>query len=314
MRVLTPQIQTSQKGERMFKTHSTRRATLAATFGLAAALVGGSVMPVMAQDAKPVKIGWSAWSDAEFVTKLAAKVLTDELDTKVELVQTDVAPLYQGVSRGDIDLMMMAWLPQTHADYFDKVKNRVETLGTVYDGAKLGWVVPAYIPESEIASIEDLKKPEVQEKLAGKIDGIDPGAGLTRLSEKAVKDYALDDYKLQISSEAGMLTSVDRAYRGEKWFVATSWSPHWMFGKYKLRYLTDPKKSLGEAEHVDVIARKDFKSENPKVAEFFARMKLPISDLEAAMFTAQETSYDEAVAKYIKDHPDQIKTWVGEEG
>ncbi|MBB6510057.1 glycine betaine/proline transport system substrate-binding protein [Rhizobium soli] len=287
--------------------------TLAA-LGLAATLIGGSVTATMAQDAKPVKIGWSAWSDAEFVTKLAAKLIKDELGTEVELVQSDVAPLYQGVSRGDLDAMMMAWLPQTHADYYDKVKDKVETLGTVYDGAKLGWVVPAYIPESEIASIEDLKKPEVQKKLSGIVQGIDPGAGLTRLSEKAVKDYGLDDYKLQISSEAGMLTTVDRAMRSEKWFVATSWSPHWMFGKYKLRYLTDPKKSLGEAEHVDVLARKDFKTENPKVAGFLSRMKLPIADLEAGMFTAQETSYDEAVAKYIKDHPDQVKAWVGEEG
>lgn len=302
----------------MLKTFSiastTRRATLGATLGLAAALVAGSALPTMAQDNKPVKLGYAAWSDAEFVTKLAAKLIKDELGTEVKLVQTDVAPLYQGVSRGDLDAMMMAWLPQTHADYFAKVKDKVETLGTVYDGAKLGWVVPAYIPESEIASIEDLKKPEVQKKLSGTIQGIDPGAGLTRLSQQAVKDYALDDYKLQISSEAGMLTTVDRAMRGEKWFVATSWSPHWMFGKYKLRYIADPKKSLGEAEHVDILASKDFKTDNPKVAGFLSRMNLPLSDLEAAMFNAQETSYDEAVEKYINDHPDQIKTWIGDEG
>ena len=299
----------------MFKSlSSTRRTTLAATLGLAASLLAGSALPTMAQDVKPVKLGYAAWSDAEFVTKLAAKLIKDELGADVKLVQTDVAPLYQGVSRGDIDAMMMAWLPATHADYFAKVKDKVETLGTVYDGAKLGWVVPTYIPESEIASIEDLKKPEVQEKLSATIQGIDPGAGLTRLSQQAVKDYALDDYKLQISSEAGMLTTVDRAMRGEKWFVATSWSPHWMFGKYKLRYIADPKKSLGEAEHVDILARKDLRAENPKVAEFLSRMKLPIGDLEAAMFDAQETSYDDAVVKYIKDHPDQIKVWLGNEG
>lgn len=295
----------------MLKTFSaTRRATLGATLGLAAALVAGSALPTMAQDTKPVKIGWAAWSDAEFVTKLAAKLIKDELGQEVELVQSDVAPLYQGVSRGDLDAMMMAWLPVTHADYYGKVEDRVENLGSVYEGAKLGWVVPAYIPESEISSIEDLKKPEVQKKLAGTVQGIDPGAGLTRLSEKALKDYGLDGYKLQISSEAGMLTTVDRANRGEKWFVATSWSPHWTFGKYKLRYLEDPKKSLGEAENIDVLARKDFKTDNPKVAGFLSRMKLPIADLEAAMFNAQETSYDAAVEKYIQDHPDQIKAWL----
>ncbi|KKX33089.1 glycine betaine ABC transporter substrate-binding protein [Rhizobium sp. LC145] len=281
------------------------------TMSLAAVLFGSATTGAMAQDAKPVKIGWAAWSDAEFVTKLAAKLIKDELGQEVELVQTDVAPLYQGVSRGDLDAMMMAWLPQTHADYFAKVKDKVETLGTVYDGAKLGWVVPKYVPEDAIASIEDLKKDDVKEQLGNQVLGIDPGAGLTRLSEQAIKDYGLDDYKLQISSEAGMLTSVDRAMRSEKWFVATSWSPHWMFGKYELRYIEDPNKSLGEAEHVDILARQGFKEDNPKVAEFLSRMKLPISDLEAAMFNAQETSYDAAVEKYITDHPDQVKAWLG---
>jgi glycine betaine/proline transport system substrate-binding protein len=293
----------------MFKT----LASFGATITLAAALVSGTATASFAQDAKPVKIGWAAWSDAEFVTKLAAKLIKDKMGREVDLVQTDVAPLYQGVSRGDLDVMMMAWLPQTHADYFAKVKDKVDTLGSVYEGAKLGWVVPTYIPESEIASIEDLKKPEVQKKLKNTVQGIDPGAGLTRLSQDALKTYGLDDYKLQISSEAGMLTTVNRAERSKDWFVATSWSPHWMFGKYDLRYIADPKKALGEAEHVDVLARKGFRQENAEVAGFLSRMKLPIADLEKAMFTAQETSYDEAVAAYIKDHPDQIKAWVGKE-
>jgi glycine betaine/proline transport system substrate-binding protein len=283
------------------------------TMSLAAGIATGTFSPALAQDKAPVKIGWAAWSDAEFVTKLAAKLIKDELGHDVELVQTDVAPLYQGVSRGDLDAMMMAWLPETHADYFAKVKGKVTTLGTVYDGAKLGWVVPKYIPEDAIASIEDLKKDDVKAKLKGRIDGIDPGAGLTRLSEKAVTDYALDGYKLQISSEAGMLTTVDRAIRKEDWFVATSWSPHWMFGKYELRYIDDPKGALGKAEHVDILARKGFEKDNPDVAGFLSRMKLPIGDLEAAMFDAQETSYENAVDQYIANHPDQIKTWLAKE-
>ncbi|WP_029620081.1 glycine betaine ABC transporter substrate-binding protein [Pseudorhizobium marinum] len=283
------------------------------SMGLAAAMASSVATTALAQDGTPVKIGWSAWSDAEFATKLAAKLIEDELGQDVELVQTDVAPLYQGVSRGDLDLMMMAWLPQTHADYYARVKDDVETIGTVYDGAKLGWIVPNYIPEDMISSIEDLSKDEVKEKLDSTIQGIDPGAGLTRLSQQAVKDYGLDDYNLQISSEAGMLTTVDRAMRSEDWFVATSWSPHWMFGKYDVRYIEDPKKSLGEAEHVDILARKGFQEDRPEVAAFLSRMKMPIADLEAGMFNAQETSYEEAVAQYIEDHPDQVDAWVGKD-
>lgn len=280
------------------------------TISLAAGILSGTFASALAQDKPPVKIGWAAWSDAEFVTKLAAKLIKDEYGQDVELVQTDVAPLYQGVSRGDVDAMMMAWLPETHAEYFARVKDKVTTLGTVYDGAKLGWVVPKYIPEDVVASIEDLNKDEVKEKLKSRIEGIDPGAGLTRLSEQAVTAYQLEGYKVHISSEAGMLTSVDRAVRKQEWFVATSWSPHWMFGKYELRYLDDPKGALGKAEHIDVLARKDFEKDNPDVAAFLSRMKLPIGDLEAAMFLAQETSYDQAVENYINEHPDQIKAWL----
>lgn len=292
----------------------TRRTTLAATLGLAAALLATSALPTMAQDAQTVKLGYAPWSDAEFITKLAAKVMTDKLGQKVELIQTDVAPLFQGVSRADLDAILMAWLPVTHADYYGKVKDKVETLGTIYGGARQGWVVPAYVPESEIASFEDLKKPEVQEKLSGRIQGTEPGAGLTRMSQQALKDYALDGYTLQISSEAGMLSAVDRAYRTEKWFVATAWSPHWMFGKYKMRYIDDPKKAIGGTEHVDILSRKDFKTDNPKVADFLSRMTLQLADLEAGMSDAQDTSFDEAVARFIENHPEQIKTWVGEEG
>ncbi len=278
-----------------------------------AALLAGTMATsaFAASDAKVVKIGWAPWSDAEFVTKLAAKLIQDNLDQKVELVQTDVAPLYQGVSRGDLDAMMMAWLPATHADYYKRVEGKVEDLGPLYEGAKLGWVVPAYVPESDIKSIEDLKKAEIHEKLKGQIQGIDPGAGLTRLSEETVKKYGLN-YKLQISSEAAMLTTVDRSTRSEGWFVATAWSPHWMFGKYKLRYLEDPEGALGAAEHVNALARKGFKEDNPKVASLLEKMNIPLADLEKAMFEAQETSYDKAVDKYIADNPDRIKEWLAE--
>lgn len=281
-------------------------AKLGFTALVASAITAGAAF---AQETKTVKIGWAPWSDAEFVTKLAAKLIEDNLGQKVELVQTDVAPLYQGVSRGDIDAMMMAWLPETHADYYKRIEDKVDNLGPLYQGAKLGWIVPTYIPESEISSIEDLKKPEIREKLKGEIQGIDPGAGLTRLSQEAIEKYGLD-YKLNISSEAAMLTTVDRATRTDGWFVATSWSPHWMFGKYKLRYIDDPQEALGGAEHIDAIARKGLKEDNPEVVALLTNMSIPIAELETAMFEAQETSYEQAVEKYIANNPDRIKEWL----
>jgi glycine betaine/proline transport system substrate-binding protein len=276
-----------------------------ATILLAAGLtVGGA-----AQAADKIKIGWTAWSDAEFVTKLAAKLLQDELGYEVELLQTDIAPQYQGISTGDIDVMLMSWQPTTHEDYVKKVGEKAFDLGLLYTDAKLGWVVPAFVPEDQVKTIEDLTKPEVKEKLDGTITGIDPGAGLMRLSKQAIDDYGLD-YELQVSSGAGMTAALERAVRRDEWIVVTGWSPHWMFGKYDLRYLEDPKGVLGKAERVHAYARNGFYQDHIEAASFLSRMQIPVGQLEAAMFKAQETSYEEAVDAYIAENPKRVKYWV----
>ncbi|WP_462322554.1 glycine betaine ABC transporter substrate-binding protein [Halochromatium sp.] len=259
---------------------------------------------------KTIKIGWTAWSDAEFVTKLTKRILEDEMGYEVELLQTDIAPQYQGVASGDLDVMLMSWLPGTHGDYLEKVCNDVVPLGILYTHARLGWAVPAYVPEDMVSSIEDLKKDEVKEKLDETITGIDPGAGLTRLSKEAVKDYELDDYELQISSGAGMTAALERAVRRNEWIVVTAWSPHWMFGAYDLRYLEDPKAVLGSFERVVALARNGFYQDDIDAASFISRIQIPIDDLQAAMYDAQETSYEDAVTKYIENNQDRINYWV----
>jgi glycine betaine/proline transport system substrate-binding protein len=257
-----------------------------------------------------VRIGWTAWSDAEFVTKLANRILEDRMDQDVELVQTDIAPQYQGVASGDIDVMLMSWQPGTHADYIDKVGDKIVNLGQLYDHARLGWVVPSYVPEDQLSSIPDLKQDAVREKLDGTITGIDPGAGLTRLSKEAVKEYNLDDYDLQISSGAGMTASVKRAVENDEWIVATGWSPHWMFGRWDLRYLEDPKNVLGSFEHIDAVAREGFYQDNIEAATMLSRMRIPLKDLQASMYEARQTSYDEAVQNFLDDNEKRVEYWV----
>ena len=260
--------------------------------------------------ADDIQIGWTAWSDAEFVTRLAERVIEDEMGYSVDLIQTDIAPQYQGLASGDIDMMLMAWLPGTHADYMERVGQDVVNLGPLYGNARLGWVVPDYIPEDELGSIEDLKKDSVRDKLNGRITGIDPGAGLTRLSEEAMETYGLDGYNLQISSGAGMTSALERAIRRDEWIVVTGWSPHWKFGAHDLRYLEDPEGALGSFERIHALAREGFAEEYHDVAMMISRMHLDLEVLEDAMFYAQENSYAEAVDRFIEDNPKYVQYWV----
>jgi len=275
----------------------------AATVALASTPLGA-----LAQ-AKPIRIGWTAWSDAEVVTNVAKLVLEQRLGQKVELVMTDVALQYAALQRGQIDLMLMAWLPGTHKSYWEKVKDDVENLGVLYSDAKLGWAVPADIPVSTLRTIDDLKKPEVREKLSGQVQGIDAGAGLMKLSEAAIKTYGLD-YKLLTASDAAMVSALDRAIQRKQWIVVTTWSPHWMFSQYKLRYLEDPKQALGGAESIHALARKGFSADFPKAAAFVRNMKISLADLESVMLKARDSNAAKEAAVYVAAHGDVVNRWL----
>ena len=269
------------------------------------------ISTAQAADKLPLRIGWTAWSDAEAVTRLAARILESRLDQPVELVLLDIGIQYQGLANGDIDAMLMAWLPLTHKPYMDKVGDQVVNLGPLYTRARLGWVVPDYIPEDRLNSIEDLKDPEVMRQLDKKINGIDPGAGLMQASEKTIEDYGLDRYRLISSSGAGMTAALSRAINRQQWIVVTGWSPHWMFSRWKLRYLEDPQGSLGGRERIHALVRKGFSQDFPiEITEFLTRMYLPLDELEALMDRANDTSYDEAVNEYISNHPQRVDYWI----
>lgn len=225
---------------------------------LAIGLVAGCGTAAPKQDAtkpsanKTVDIGYVSWAEDVAVSNVW-KVLLEEKGYQVNLKSLEVAPLYVGLSKGDLDVFMDAWLPTTHKTYWDKYKDKLDDYGIWYKGeAKMGVVVPNYV---DLKSIEDLKAKKDQ--FAGKIVGIDPGAGIMKAAKKSNEDYGLG-YEVVQSSETAMLATLDKAYRDKKPIAITGWSPHWMFAKYDLKYLEDPKKSFGEAEEIHTLANKEF--------------------------------------------------------
>ena len=106
-------------------------------------------------EGQKLKLAYVAWDSEIASTHVVKEVLEQKLKYQVEMSQVEAGPMWIGVSNGDIDGMVAAWLPTTHADYYNKLKDQVEDLGPNMIGTKLGLVVPTYM---EIDSIEDLKK------------------------------------------------------------------------------------------------------------------------------------------------------------
>ncbi|MDR9877346.1 glycine betaine ABC transporter substrate-binding protein [Pseudomonas allii] len=260
-------------------------------------VLGASAALSHAQEKPPVRIGWVNWSDTEITVKLASTALQEHLKQPVKLVMADIGIQFQALANGNIDLIPMVWLPSTHKAFYDKYKDRLEDLGVLYEG-RIGMAVPTSVPVAEVASVEDLNKPGIREKLDGKIFTSEVGNGQYKLTVKAIEDYQLVGYKLVGSSESGMLNELDRNLKRDKWSLVNAWSPHWMFSKWSLRYLDDPKRIFGGAEQIHAMARKGFSQEHPEVAYFFAHFSIPQADLEALMMQARESTADKAVAAY----------------
>ncbi|AXF25089.1 glycine/betaine ABC transporter substrate-binding protein [Burkholderia pyrrocinia] len=259
---------------------------------------------------RPIQLTYFAEPDSEVVIKIARAVLEQRLGYKVNLVSASLGLQYEALAESKNDAMMMAWLPGTQAAYWQKYSTKLDDLGTIYSG-KIGWVVPDYVPASEVRSISDLNKPSVKDKFNGTIQGIDPGAGLMRASTKAIQDYSLNGYNLRPASAVAMVAALSRAENQKSWIVVTGWSPHTMFAKWKLRYLEDPKGVMGGSEGVHVLTRKGFSQEFPRAAAFFRHYKISSEDLEKAMAKAEASKdYDGAVADYVASHSAEIGDWV----
>ena len=261
--------------------------------------------------AEPIKLAITDWADVLATANVAKYVLETKLNQPVKFVNADIGIQFQGVARGDLDIMVGGWLPVTHAVYYEKYKNDLDDVGVIYTGGRNGWAVPAYVPESQVASISDLNKPDVKSKLDGTIQGIGPGSGLMQASEKSVQAYNLNGYNLQSSSEAGMLAAVSRAYQTKQWVVATVWSPHWLWQKWQMRYLKDPKGTLGGEEQIHAFASKQFATKFPRADVFFKHFKLTLADVEAIELEGNSTNdYASAAKKFVDAHPDKLKAWL----
>ena len=253
-----------------------------------------------------------SWTDGLSTAHLLKNQLEADGYTVEFQTLSEAAPLYAGLSQGDVDIYPSAWPEVTHASYMQEYGDDIEDLGAYYDNAKLTIAVPTYL--EDVNSIEDLKG---DSRFGGKIIGIEPGAGLTKATqEKVMPEYGLTgEYELVTSSTTAMLAELQKATDAQQPIVVTLWRPFWANSKFPVKDLEDPKGALGQKEGLHFLATKGFKEENPEVAAWLGEIKLTdeqYGSLEDMVVNEYgEGKEDEAVAAWLKANPDVIPTLGG---
>lgn len=254
-----------------------------------------------------ITLGYVEWDSCVASTSVVAVALEDAGYT-VKMMSVSGAMMYAGLASSDLDAIVCAWLPTTHQDYYAKTKDSLDTLGANMKEAKLGLAVPDYV---EIKSIPELADPQIAKQFENRIIGIDPGAGIMRLTHEVIKHYKLPETLVE-GSDATMVGVLQDAIRQNKPVVVTSWTPHWMWAAWELRYLDDPDGVYGEPDDILTLARKGLQQEMPEAYGILGAFYLSGEDRGALMAASREAGANpKAVArKWVDENPEKVSQWL----
>ncbi len=270
---------------------------------------GGAVD--LSQDTKkdltiPIASGW----DEDVAVSNLFKYLLEQKGYTVDLPTLAVAPIFDGVASGEYDIFFDTWLPNTHADYWAKYKDKLQDIGVWYDEAPLTIAVPDYM---DIDSMDQLK--DIGDKVNKTITGIDPGAGLSRITkDDMMPAYGLDDWKLQLSSTPSMLASLKKAIDAKEPIVVTLWRPHWAYSAFPIKDLKDPKGAMGEPDEIHVIGSDDFADADPGLVSVLKNFHMDpdmIGDLENVVLQEHKDDMQAGVKAWVADNQDYVDSLFG---
>lgn len=259
---------------------------------------------------KPITIGVNNWAENIAVANLW-KVLLAKKGYTVNLQPGDKALIYSGVAQGKLDLTFEVWLPSADAAPYDNVKAHVEKIGPWFDKAQLGLAVPDYV---KVDNVDQLNTQAAQFAHDGKatIFGIESGSGLMKLTAKAKTDYGLD-YSVLPSSEAAMLLALTRAEQRHEPIVVTLWNPHWVWAKYPMHYLKDPKGTFGTPDAIYGIAASNFTHDYPDASRWLHQWKMDDQTLGSLMNDIRaegEATPEKGVTAWIGKNPTLVAQWL----
>ena len=257
-----------------------------------------------------LRIGHSATVASELGAELTAAILRRRLGYAADTVLADVAALYSALGGGRIDLLPGAWTPDVHRAFLQRVAGRVERLGTLYTGARVGWLVPTSVPERLAAALPDLRRPDARAALGGRVRGGEAGSGAMRLSRRAIARYRLEGWTLEASSHAGAALALRRAVARGDAAVATGRRPHWIHGALPVRFLADPQDAFGGPQQVRVLARAGFAGDHPWAARLLGRIGLELETVQRLVERAHADGVAAAVDGYLRRNHDRIDRWV----
>ena len=283
-------------------------------------LVASLSLPFLAQAAEPdacklVRFADVGWTDITVTTAVTSTLLESlGYETKTNLISVPVT--YKSMENKDIDVFLGNWMPTMEADIKPYRDNgTVDTVRANLEGAKYTLAVSAAAYKAGLKSFADIAK--FSKKLDGKIYGIEPGNDGNRLIQGMIDDnkFNLGQFTLVESSEAGMLSQVQRAERRGKWVAFLGWEPHPMNSRFKMKYLTGGDEVFGPnlgGATIYTNVRKGYVQECANVGKLLTNLVFNLeteNKLTDAVLNDNQKP-DAAAKTWLKANPEALAAWL----
>jgi len=276
--------------------------------------------PLFVQAAEPascakVRFADVGWTDITVTTAVTSEVL-HALGYQTTTNMISVPVTYKSLQNKDIDVFLGNWMPSMAADIKPYADNgSVETLRANLEGAKYTLAVPQYVYDAGVKSFADIAKNA--DKFDGKIYGIEPGNDGNRLIQGMIDKNAFDlgKFKLVESSEAGMLSQIQRAERRKQWVVFLGWEPHPMNTRFKMAYLQGGDDVFGPnygGATIYTNVRKGYVQECSNVGKLLTNLSFTL-DMENQLMDKvlnEKQSASAAAKVWLKAHPQVLDQWL----
>ena len=262
-----------------------------------------------------VRFAEIGWADIAATTGVAM-TLTEGLGYQPRKIMASVPIAFTGVKKGQIDVFLGYWAPSMDAVIEPFLKDDgVKVLPKAnLEGAKYTLAVPTYAAEAGLKTFQDIAK--FKDQLGGKIYAIEPGNDGNLLIEKMIENnqYALGDFRMVESSEAGMLVQVQRAVKKQQPVVFLGWAPHPMNTQQDITYLDGGDEVFGPdygAAKVYTVVSKGYEARCANVGKLLNNLQFSVEIESQLMDKVLQKEDPTTVAKnWIRANPQILDQWL----
>jgi glycine betaine/proline transport system substrate-binding protein len=291
-----------------------RLKTFTLALGLGTALASGA-LAADPESCKTVTFSDVGWTDIT-ATTATASVILEGLGYTPEVQLLSVPVTYASLKNKDIDVFLGNWMPTMEADIAPYRDDKsVETIVTNLEGAKYTLAVPKYTFDAGLQTFADIAK--FKDKLDGKILGIEPGNDGNRLILDMISanQFELNGFEVVESSEAGMLSEVQRAANAKRDVVFLGWEPHPMNANIEMAYLAGGDDVFGPnygGATVHTNVRAGYTTECPNVGKLLTNLVFSLkmeNEIMGAILN-DGTEQNAAATAWLKANPGSLDTWL----